>query len=72
MAEYELTACHGKAAFISICLARKAAARRKGRNVYRCKSCGNWHVGSTDFDKKRAARLRRNELRQRGAIDYYG
>ncbi|SDH75131.1 hypothetical protein SAMN05421742_11186 [Roseospirillum parvum] len=37
--------CRGKARFQSPCLAWRAARRRPGRRLYRCRFCGGWHVG---------------------------
>ena len=49
--------CLGKAEFDSPALAREAAARRDGRNTYRCHYCGKWHVGGPR-DMRRGEKLK--------------
>lgn len=39
--------CIGKEAFDDFELAQRAAKRRRGRSVYRCKICSRYHVGSS-------------------------
>jgi hypothetical protein len=48
MTRSELCSCHGKAAFADRALAQRAAARIRGRIVYRCEWCRQWHVGTAD------------------------
>lgn len=43
--------CEGKVRFSSQALARKAASRKKGRDIFQCGCCGSWHVG-TKFWKR--------------------
>jgi len=47
--------CLGKEAFVDPALARKVMARmrRKRRpvGVYRCRHCGQWHIGQNDGRK---------------------
>lgn len=40
-----VASCEGKEAFDYWQVARKAAGRRKGRTVYRCRFCRRFHVG---------------------------
>ena len=53
--------CLGKKSFDSVALAKQAAKRRKGRDVYRCNVCGMFHVGGN----ARSYRLVRNEKRKK-------
>lgn len=47
-----LAQCQGKKPFTDRDVAFRTA-RRKGRHAYRCKFCGNWHVGNGGHKKKR-------------------
>lgn len=38
--------CDGKRAFSEFSLAQLAAGRRKKHQVYRCRYCRKWHVGT--------------------------
>lgn len=38
--------CDGKKPFEAFSLADKAASRRKKRQVYKCRFCRSWHVGT--------------------------
>jgi rubrerythrin len=58
-----MAACHGKQKFDSPQLARKAAARVKGRTAYRCRFCGFWHTGKTHERSKQEIR---SSIRDRG------
>lgn len=49
---YRLSACEGKERFDSPVLARRAAKRKRGREHYRCKECGGWHVGQDNNPAK--------------------
>lgn len=54
----ELAACAGKVAFESASLAKKVARRRRkqgGLNgeAYKCKFCGDWHIGKTYVKRTR-------------------
>ena len=44
--EYFDTACFGKQQFANRRLANMVAARKPGRNNYKCQYCGYWHVGN--------------------------
>jgi len=59
---FETVGCTGKQAFADRHLARRAAQRRHGRNIYRCETCGLWHVGSAD---PRLAHRRKQRKRAR-------
>jgi hypothetical protein len=63
MGEYQRVACDGKVGFDSYKLANGVTARknRKGRNAYRCKNCGKWHVGGMYLRKTRKQRRNSNE-----------
>jgi len=41
-----LYCCDGKEPFADKAIANRAARRKKGRNVYRCQHCKQWHVGA--------------------------
>jgi hypothetical protein len=52
MGHYTDTACKGKKAFRTQRLANTAATRNRDderRTTYRCKACGQWHIGSESF-----------------------
>lgn len=57
--------CAGKVPFDNKQMAREAAARRPGREAYRCPHCNMYHVGTVwrmslkDRQRKRARRRRR-------------
>jgi len=55
--EQKFMTCTGKFAFLERALALKAAKRVKGRDAYRCKVCGYWHVGE---HMRRVARYKRH------------
>ena len=50
-AKYNISSCKGKEAMLPA-IARKAANRMKRRvpsaEAYRCKTCGHWHVGTSN------------------------
>jgi hypothetical protein len=48
--------CFGKQQFRSVQLAHLAAARRPGRNIYKCRACGYWHVGNRRQKPRRKRR----------------
>ena len=50
--EFVKTACFGKQQFSDRQLARKVAARRQGRNIYKCQVCGFWHVGNKQQQRR--------------------
>lgn len=55
------TKCQGKEPFESRAIA-EAVARRRRNSTYKCKGCGKWHVGSTEwFVGKSAASRRRGK-----------
>ena len=52
--ERRLACCEGKQPFQSMSAAQRAIhppARRDGVQAYRCKACGNWHVGRSGKNK---------------------
>lgn len=52
-AEDKAAMCDGKVSFTNLVLAQTIAARKYGRSVYRCFSCGTWHVGHHQPRKSR-------------------
>jgi hypothetical protein len=49
--------CTGKVRFESAVIARRAALRKKNREVYRCPACGGFHVSSGGIPEPSRAKL---------------
>lgn len=41
--------CAGKVQFAARSVAAKVADRKRGREPYRCRHCGLWHVGASKW-----------------------
>lgn len=64
---FEVGTCTGKARFDSAKLAHLVQRRgHKVRQVYRCRHCGGWHLGS---NSAREMRWPKPERAERGAED---
>lgn len=63
MDEFELVGCTGKEVFTDRHVARRAADRQPGRMVYRCQSCGLWHVGN-EVHRRRKMNAKRRRIVQ--------
>jgi hypothetical protein len=50
---FRAASCDGKVAFVSAAQAKRAAKRRTGRVIYRCKFCPHWHTGTPDPKPKK-------------------
>jgi hypothetical protein len=55
-------------AFRSLAVAELAAARRRGRSVYRCEWCGLWHVGTDRLQRHRTEQFHREHWHWRQAM----
>ena len=53
------TPCHGKVKFTDMSIANKAASRKPGLQVYRCKACRSFHVGNKTFSNPKYERKRK-------------
>jgi len=53
MDEFSIVGCTGKEAFTDRHLAKRAADRRPGRVIYRCETCGLWHVANTTHRRRK-------------------
>jgi hypothetical protein len=60
--------CDGKVAFVALKHALKAACRRKGRKVYRCRFCRHWHVTSPEPTPYVAFRRTKQKWRMAAAL----
>ncbi len=43
---FRLSSCEGKVAFKSAAVAKRAASRRGGRMIYKCRFCRYFHTGT--------------------------
>ncbi len=59
---FRLASCEGKIPFTSARKAKRAAKRRTGRVIYKCKFCPNFHIGTPD-PKPKKFQKRKNLIR---------
>ena len=50
---FRLASCEGKISFVSARQAKKAAMRRTGRVIYKCRFCPHFHTGTPDPKPKK-------------------